>query len=92
MSENNLEYSDNQPQPKKSRNVGCLLGWFGLLLGFSPIILAFLLSYTSWGGNCSGISCGAVGAVYFLPFTLITGFVLGVIGIFKYLATPNSNE
>jgi hypothetical protein len=92
MSDQNSQELENQPEQKKSRNIGCMLGWIGLLVGFSPIILAFLLVYTTCGGNSSESSCGAVGAVFLLPFTLIAGFVLGVIGIFKYLATPNSNE
>lgn len=85
MNEDNLQNADNQPQPKKSRNVGCLLGWFGLLFGFSPIILAFLLVYTTCGGNSSESSCGAVGAVFLLPFTLIAGLVIGIIGIVLYV-------
>ncbi len=81
MNEGNLQNADNQPPPKKSRNVGCILGWFGLFFGFSPIILALLLVYTTCGGNSSESSCGAVGAVFLLPFTLIAGLVIGIIGI-----------
>lgn len=101
MSDQNSQGIDNQPEQKKSRNIGCMLGWIGLLVGFSPIILAFLLVYTTCGGNSSESSCGAVGAVFLLPFTLIAGLVLGIVGIIKYsadrakqekLATPPASE
>lgn len=92
MENQNSQHLPDQPQPNKPRNVGCMLGWIGLLIGFSPLILAYLLVYTVCGGNGSETSCGAVGAVFLLPFTLIAGFVLGIVGIFKYLATPPSGK
>ena len=84
MSDSNLQISVNQDQPKKRRNIGCLLGWAGLLFGFSPVILAFILVYTDCGGNSSESSCSAVGAVFLLPFTLIGGLVMGIAGIVLY--------
>jgi uncharacterized membrane protein YphA (DoxX/SURF4 family) len=95
MTEDKLQNQDNQPQPKKSRNVGCLVGWLGLLIGFAPLILAFPFAYTNCGGNISGNNCGAtigMGAAFLLPFTLIAGLIMGIIGIVLYLNNSSKEE
>lgn len=81
--------TEHEPAPESStssnlrNNVGCWIGWAGLLLGFSPILVA-LTAPIVCGPDANEGNCGVAAAPWFMFFSLPMGLIMGVAGIIVY--------
>lgn len=93
MTSETPEASNSKPDTAKKRMTpGCALGLAGLGCGFSPLIYAFLIVYTVCGGDGTVSQCGGAAAVFLLPFTLIIGAIMGVIGLILHFTDSSKKS
>ncbi len=60
---------------------GCLIGWLGLIIGFSPAIFGPMQVAAQCGANANEGNCGPYMWPLLLVMTLPIGLVMGIIGI-----------
>ena len=87
MSEDSTpQLSPEEFQAAEKNNPGCGCFWFGILIAFSPAILAGIATATTCGGNASLSTCGEASIMLLEPMAIMVGVAMCLVGIFMYMS------